>query len=58
MQVFTANEFNKNPQVVYRAADKDGMVRINHDHYKDVNFVLVTKMRGDEIVIVPKKGEG
>ena len=45
MQTFTADEFRKQPAKVYRAADKDGEVKINHDRYNDLVFVLSTKAR-------------
>ena len=37
---FTAEEFNKQPAPVYRAADKDGSVEISHTHYPDSVFVM------------------
>ena len=41
----TAEEFKKNPQRVYRAADKGGVVKINHGHYHDRIFELVARDR-------------
>ena len=46
MKTFKAEEFNKSPQRVYRAADIDGSVRINHERYPDVIFVLEARNRG------------
>jgi len=41
----TAEEFKKNPRRVYRAADKGGIVKINHDHYQDKVFELTARDR-------------
>ena len=40
---FTAEEFNKQPAPVYRAADKDGSVEISHTHYPESVFVMELK---------------
>jgi len=45
MKTFTAKEFNKKPGPVYRAADKDGAVKVNHDRYPDKLFVLEARDR-------------
>jgi len=45
MKTFTAEEFNKSPQKVYREADKNGPVMINHGQYHDVVFVLTVRER-------------
>ncbi len=47
MQTFTAEEFNKSPGKVYRSADKDGVVKINHDRYPDLIFTLVAHDRSE-----------
>lgn len=41
----TADQFNKKPQDVYRAADKGETVTINHDRYKDKVFELTARDR-------------
>lgn len=48
MKTFTANEFRRTPQKVYREADIEGAVKINHGNYKDKVFVLKSKPRGVE----------
>ena len=45
MKTFTAEEFNKTPQKVYREADKNGPVMINHGQYGDVVFILTVRDR-------------
>ena len=62
MATFTAEQFNKNPAKVYRCADKNGEVKINHDRYDDKVFILVSRDRQslitdeeDEIMINGKK---
>jgi len=40
---------SNNPQKVYRAADKDGSVKINHGQYDDIVFILTAKNRGEDI---------
>lgn len=45
MKTFTANEFNKKPGPVYRAADRDGSVRINNQQYSDKIFILEARER-------------
>lgn len=49
MQTFTAEQFNKKPAQVYRAADREGSVRINNGQYGDKVFILVAKERGAEM---------
>jgi len=49
LKVFTAVEMSNNPQKVYRAADKDGSVKINHGQYDDIVFILTAKNRGEDI---------
>ena len=48
MQV-TAEEFKKNPRRVYRAADKEEIVIINHTHYPDKVFQLVATNVTEEL---------
>lgn len=45
MDVFSAEQFNKHPRQVYRAADLNGEVRIDHDRYPDRVFVLTSRER-------------
>jgi hypothetical protein len=45
MKQFTAKEFHKYPTTVYRTADKEGSVIINHDRYDDVIFELSARER-------------
>jgi len=45
MKTFTAEEFNKSPQKVYREADKNGCAIINHGQYHDIVFVLTSRER-------------
>lgn len=45
---FTAKEMHNAPGPVFRAADKDGKVIINHDHYKDIVFEITTRERGEK----------
>lgn len=45
MKTVTAEEFNKKPNAVYREADRNGEVRINHAHYSDRIFVLISRER-------------
>jgi len=44
----TAEEFNKQPGAVYRAADRGQKVVINHDHFKDKVFTLTATDREEE----------
>ena len=46
MKTFTAMEFDRTPAKVFRAADLDGEVRINHDRYHDKIFILKAVERG------------
>jgi len=48
MKTFNAEEFNKKPHIVYREADKNGSVRINHLHYKDRIFEITCRDRRQE----------
>jgi len=48
MKTFNAEEFNKHPHRVYREADKEGSVRINHSHYRDRIFELRARNRREE----------
>ena len=45
MKTFTANEFTREPQRVYREADTKGEVKINHSHYSDKIFILTSRER-------------
>ena len=46
-----AEEFNKKPASLYRAADKGEKVEIEHNHYPDVVFELVTKEKDKDDAI-------
>lgn len=46
MKTFTANEFRRNPRQVYRAADVEGSVKINHSDYPDKVFIIEGRARG------------
>jgi len=48
MKTFNAEEFNKNPNKVYREADKTGSVRINHLHFRDKIFEITCRDRRNE----------
>jgi len=48
VKTYTAYEMSKSPQKIYRAADKDGAVLINHGNYDDIVFVLTARERGKE----------
>ena len=51
MKKTTAEEFNKSPARIYRAADKGERVEIEHAHYPDRCFVLMAidkSIMGDE----------
>lgn len=48
MKTYTAEEFNKSPSRVYRSADKDGVVKINHGRYPDLIFTLVAHDREEK----------
>jgi len=43
MKTFTPKDMHNNPAMVYRAADKDGEVRIDHDRYPDRIFTLTAR---------------
>lgn len=45
MKIFTAEEFNKSPKKVFREADKNGIVKINHNNYDDKVFYLESRDR-------------
>jgi len=45
MKTVNAEEFNKNPLKIYREADLNNEVRINHLHYPDKIFVLSARKR-------------
>ncbi len=45
MKTFTATELFKNSGKVYRIADLEGEVRINHSKYPDIIFVLSSRKR-------------
>lgn len=64
MKTFTAKELNKKPAQVFRAADQEGSVRINHDRYPDKVFIIEGRVRRtgcehdcDEDMICIKCGE-
>ena len=44
-QIFNAEQFNKSPAKVYRAADRDGSVIINNGQYGDRIFELISRDR-------------
>lgn len=46
MKTFNATELNKSAAKVFREAYKEGSVKINHDRYPDVVFVLEARARG------------
>lgn len=45
MKTFSAKNFSNKPEPVYRAADREGEVKINHDRYKDKIFILTARER-------------
>lgn len=45
MKTFTAKELNKSPAQVFRAADQEGSVKINHDRYPDKVFIIEARRR-------------
>ena len=49
MKIFTAKEFHNAPAEVYRFADREGVVKINHDRYPDRMFILQAKERHTDI---------
>lgn len=51
MQTFSAEEFNKQPAKVYRAADLEGEVKINNSRYADKMFVLIARQRASDIEV-------
>jgi hypothetical protein len=40
---FTAKQMHNAPGQVFRAADKDGVAKISHEHYKDRDFFLTAR---------------
>lgn len=44
-KTFTANQLSRTPLRVFREADKNGMVKINHANYPDKMFVLTAQER-------------
>ncbi len=40
---FTAHDFTARPAIVYRTADVEGVVKINHQLYPDKDILLVSK---------------
>ena len=46
MKTYSAEDFRQLPARVYRHADKDGKVLINHRNYDDVIFELTARPRG------------
>lgn len=48
IKTFTAKEMHDRPSCVFREADRDGEVRINHSHYSDRIFVLISRDRREE----------
>ena len=48
MKTFTANEFRRAPRQVYRAADVEGSVKINHSDYPDKVFIIEGRERRAE----------
>ena len=55
IKTFTAKEMHNNPAKVFREADKKGKAIINHDHYKDIIFMLISRERGANS-IEPEEG--
>ncbi len=45
MKIFTSTQLNKSPAQVFRAADQDGKVKINHDRYPDKVFIMEGRER-------------
>lgn len=46
MKTFNATELNKSAAKVFREADINGSVKINHDRYPDKVFVMEARERG------------
>ncbi len=46
MKTFTSTQLNKSPAQVFRAADQEGKVKINHDRYPDKVFIMEGRERG------------
>lgn len=49
MKTVKAGDFARTPADVYRAADKEGMIKINHDRYPHRIFILQVKDRHTDI---------
>lgn len=47
MKTFTAKDFCRNPQIVWRTADIEGSVRLKNDRYPDKTFVLTARDKAD-----------
>ncbi len=45
MKTYTADDFKKHRSKIFREADRNGIVKINHDHYKDKVFFLESRER-------------
>tara|TARA_R110002096_G_scaffold315227_2_gene509435 strand:- start:587 stop:772 length:186 start_codon:yes stop_codon:yes gene_type:complete len=45
MKTFTAEQLSRKPRQVFREADVNGSVRINHSAYPDKVFVLEARER-------------
>lgn len=45
MKTYNATEFNKSAAKVFREADVNGAVKINHDRYPDKVFILKGRER-------------
>ena len=45
MKVYNATELNKSAAKVFREADVNGEVKINHDRYPDKVFILTGRER-------------
>lgn len=48
MKTFTATDLFKHSGKVYRIADIEGEVRINHSKYPDIIFILSSRPRRKE----------
>lgn len=49
MKTFNATELNKNAAKVFRTADQEGSVKINHDRYPDKVFIIEGRPRRDRV---------
>ena len=50
MKIFNATEFNKKPAEIFREADVNDEVMINHDRYHDKIFILSSRARRQPVV--------